>query len=268
MGHEPIDAQTWASWGVDYLKYDNCHNEFEKPLERYPPMRDALNATGRPIFFSLCEWGREDVPSWGHAVGNSWRTTGDISDHWESMLKNLYENDQYAQFAGPGGWNDPDMLEVGNGGMTTTEYISHFSLWCLAKAPLIIGCDITQMSNDTKTILTNTELIAINQDSRGVQGKLIRQAANSTEIWAGPLVDGNVAAILFNKNTTPQLVTVVWDDLQIISSVSCALRDLWAHENLGVFTGSYTATVQPHGVVVLRVVPSYAPNYSSFTSSN
>ena len=175
LGYEEIDAQTYAEWGVDYLKYDNCFNQDKPSKERYPPMRDALNKTGRPIFYSLCQWGEEKVATWGKDVGNSWRTTGDIADNWESMIGIIDENDKWNKYAGPGGWNDPDMLEVGNGGMTTTEYKTHFGLWAISKAPLLIGCDVTQMSQDTKEILTNPEVIAVNQDPLGIQGKKIKK---------------------------------------------------------------------------------------------
>ena len=174
LGYEEIDAQTYAEWGVDYLKYDNCFNNGIKSLDRYPKMRDALNKTGRPIFYSLCQWGEEDVPTWGKDVGNSWRTTGDISDNWNSMIKIIDINDKSYKYAGPGGWNDPDMLEVGNGGMTLTEYKSHFSLWAISKAPLLIGCDVTTMTQEIKDILTNPEVIAINQDALGKQGRKIK----------------------------------------------------------------------------------------------
>ena len=174
LGYEEIDAKTYAEWGVDYLKYDNCYNEGISSLERYPVMRDALNKTGRPIFYSLCQWGEEDVPTWGKAVANSWRTTGDISDNWNSMISIIDINDKSYQYAGPGGWNDPDMLEVGNGGMTLAEYKTHFGLWAISKAPLLIGCDVTTMSKEIKNILTNPEVIAVNQDSLGEQGRKIK----------------------------------------------------------------------------------------------
>merc|ERR1711963_641795 len=261
LGYETIDAQTWTDWKVDYLKYDNCNNEHLRALQRYPPMRDALNATGRPLFFSLCEWGREEVPTWGRAVGNSWRTTPDIKDEWHSMLENLYRNNLAADFAGPGGWNDPDMLEVGNGGMTTTEYRSHFSLWCLMKAPLIIGCDVNNMDEDTRTILLNTEAIAVNQDPRGIQGRLVRSPTTTTSVWTGPLVDGNVAVILFNTGPDPASITLKWNDMNILPTTEVLLRDLWAHQDLGVFKTSYTASVASHDVLMLRVIPSYAINY-------
>jgi alpha-galactosidase len=175
LGHETVDAATFASWGIDYLKYDNCFHDDTPPETRYPVMRDALNASGRPILFSMCEWGIDNPAAWAPSVGNSWRTTGDISDNWEAMITKVDENaPQYAR-SGPGAWNDPDMLEVGNGGMTNEEYITHFSLWAIMKAPLIIGCDIRNMSSETKSILLNKEVIAINQDPLGKQGCVVSQ---------------------------------------------------------------------------------------------
>ncbi|MBO6244579.1 MAG: ricin-type beta-trefoil lectin domain protein [Clostridia bacterium] len=179
LNYEEIDANTYAEWGVDYLKYDNCNNQGIPSLDRYPKMRDCLNKTGHQIFYSLCQWGQENVATWGMEVGNSWRTTGDIEDNWNSMINIIDQNDQWYQYAGPGGWNDPDMLEVGNGGMTLTEYKTHFALWAISKAPLLIGCDITTMTEDIKKILTNPEVIAINQDSLGEQGHKIKR----TEIY-------------------------------------------------------------------------------------
>ena len=175
LDFEEQDANTYAEWGVDYLKYDNCYNKGIPSLERYPPMRDALNKTGRQIFYSLCQWGLEKVATWGKDVGNSWRTTGDIWDSWDSMISIIDTNDQWYEYAGPGGWNDPDMLEVGNGGMTWTEYKTHFGLWSISKAPLIIGCDITTMTDEIKEILTNKEVIAVNQDKLGQQGHKIKR---------------------------------------------------------------------------------------------
>ena len=177
LGYEKEDAETYAEWGIDYLKYDNCFNKNIPSLDRYPKMRDALNHTNHSIFYSICQWGEEEIPKWGKDVGNSWRTTGDISDYWNSMLKIIDLNDQWYQYSGPGGWNDPDMLEVGNGGMTLTEYKTHFSLWAISKAPLIIGCDITKMTEEIKNILTNTEIIAINQDAVGEQGHKIKRTS-------------------------------------------------------------------------------------------
>ena len=174
LGYEDIDAKTYAEWGVDYLKYDNCYNEGISSKVRYPKMGEALNKTGRPIFYSLCQWGEEEVATWGKDVANSWRTTGDISDNWKSMIKIIDINNEWHKYAGQGGWNDPDMLEVGNGGMTITEYKTHFSLWAISKAPLLIGCDVTTMTQEVKDILTNPEVIAIDQDILGEQGKKIK----------------------------------------------------------------------------------------------
>ena len=181
LGYEEIDAKTYADWGVDYLKYDNCYNQEIPAKMRYPNMSKALNETGRPIFYSICNWGEEDIATWGKDVGNSWRTTGDISDNWKSMISIIDANNELSEYAGPGGWNDPDMLEVGNGGMTLTEYKTHFGLWAISKAPLIIGCDVTSMSEEIFNILTNPEVIAVNQDPLGIQGKKIK-ISNITDV--------------------------------------------------------------------------------------
>jgi alpha-galactosidase len=173
-GYEEIDAKTYAEWGVDYLKYDNCLNGGLSSLIRYPRMRDALMKQNKSIFYSICSWGEEDIPTWGKDVGNSWRTTQDIMDNWKSMLNIIDQNNKWYKYGGPGGWNDPDMLEVGNGGMTTIEYRTHFSLWAISKAPLLIGCDVTNMTKDTWDILTNPEVIAVNQDKLGEQGRKIK----------------------------------------------------------------------------------------------
>ena len=174
LNYEEIDAKTYAQWGVDYLKYDNCFNNGEPSLQRYKIMGDALSNSGRNIFFSICNWGLEDVSTWGKKIGNSWRTTEDITDSWKSMIRIIDINNKYYEYASPGGWNDPDMLEVGNGGMSNDEYRVHFGLWAISKAPLIIGCDIINMTKEIKDILTNPEVIAINQDSLGQQGRKIK----------------------------------------------------------------------------------------------
>jgi len=182
LGHEDKDAKTFASWGVDYLKYDNCYRDGTPETVRFGRMSRALKNSGRPIFYSLCEWGYMEVPKWGGMYGNSWRTTGDINDTWSGMLDNIDRNDAYARYAKPGGWNDPDMLEVGNGGMAYDEYVVHFSLWAIAKAPLVIGCDLTRVSKETLGILSNAEVIAINQDRMGVQGKKVKKYGNDLEV--------------------------------------------------------------------------------------
>jgi alpha-galactosidase len=258
LHHEVKDALTYAEWGVDYLKYDNCFSGFEKPEVRYPIMRDALNSTKRKIFYSLCEWGVDNPATWASSVGNSWRTTGDIEDNWKSMISRIDLNNEWATYAGPGGWNDPDMLEVGNGGMTVTEYKSHFSLWALSKAPLLIGTDITNMTKETFEILTNHEIIAINQDPLGVQGKRVSRISVDNEyleVWSGPLSNGSIAVILFNRTSKSNKIEVKWSDIGINEKITCKVRDLWAHKDLGNFLGSFSSEVESHGVIMVTITP-------------
>lgn len=232
--HEVDDANIFASWGVDYLKYDNCFNLGIKPIERYPPMRDALNATGRTIFYSLCEWGVDDPALWANEVGNSWRTTDDINDTWASMTTIADLNDKWAAYAGPGGWNDPDMLEVGNGGMTYQEYRAHFSIWAVMKAPLLIGCDVRNMTAETFEILGNKEVIAVNQDPLGVQGRKVHVSGEDgcEQVWAGPLSGNRLVVALWNRCLEPTTITASWDALGLESSISVLVRDLWEHKDV------------------------------------
>ena len=162
LDYEDIDAADYASWGVDYLKYDNCFNEGRPARDRYTKMRDALLKQKRKIFYSICNWGEDGTHEWGPALGNSWRTTQDISDIWGSVEFNFRLNERYQDISAPGGWNDPDMLEVGNGGLTPEEEKTHFALWAVAKAPLIIGCDLSTVSESSLAILKNKDLIAVN----------------------------------------------------------------------------------------------------------
>jgi len=422
LGHETTDANSYASWGVDYLKYDNCNTDGTPPEKRYPVMRDALNASGRPIFFSMCEWGVDNPATWAPAVGNSWRTTGDISDSWSSMIGKFDTNAPLAQYAGVGAWNDPDMLEIGNGGMTTIEYTTHFSLWAAMKSPLLIGCDITKMSTDTQNILMNDEVIAISQDKLGKQAALVaslyvpndatnvivdtcntadttqqwtvgtdgkirvksngrcldidecntdpngdnvsvfdchaldgihgngehvyrnyssaagrvsgraridcqgknqlwtvsgttiysqlnatfsldvyeggdssqynrnvqvypyHNAANeawtytasngqlknggtgkclaldkgaaNTQVLAGPLSNGCYVLVLLNRGTASADITATWASFGVASTKSFAVRDLWAHKDLGTMTDHFTATAAAHGVVMVKLTPA------------
>ncbi|XP_054820279.1 alpha-galactosidase-like isoform X1 [Prosopis cineraria] len=231
LGHEEQDAITFASWGVDFLKYDNCENLNIRPSERYPKMSEALLNSGRPIFFSMCEWGQEDPALWAKSVANSWRTTGDIEDKWESITSIADQNDKWASYAGPGGWNDPDMLEVGNGGMTTEEYRSHYSIWALAKAPLLIGCDVRAMDKTTFELLSNKEVIAVNQDSLGVQGRKVKSDAG-LEVWAGPLSENRVAVVLWNRSSSKATVTASWSDLGLEQEKVVDARDLWEFRDI------------------------------------
>ncbi|KAL7613441.1 hypothetical protein Lser_V15G08338 [Lactuca serriola] len=254
LGHEEQDAKTFASWGIDYLKYDNCNNQDISPKERYPVMTKALQNSGRPIFYSLCEWGQEDPATWAHGVGNSWRTTGDISDNWDSMTSRADENDKWAAYAKPGGWNDPDMLEVGNGGMTTEEYRSHFSIWALAKAPLLVGCDIRSMSKETYEILSNKEVIAVNQDPLGVQGKKVKKNGD-LEVWAGPLAHNKVVVILWNRGGSTSEITAYWSDIGLKSSTVVKARDLWAHSTRKSVKEHISARVESHACRMYVLTP-------------
>ncbi|MGB7758229.1 MAG: glycoside hydrolase family 27 protein, partial [Bryobacteraceae bacterium] len=230
-GHEQQDARTYAEWGIDYLKYDWCSAGRiyrNKDLQAvYQKMGDALQATGRPIVYSLCEYGMADPWKWGPSVGaNLWRTTGDITDHWSALDYTGFAQNDLAPFAAPGHWNDPDMLEVGNGGMTDDEYRTHMSLWALLASPLLAGNDVRTMSAATREILLNREVIAVDQDASGHQGKRISKQGD-LEIWARSLSGGAFAVGLFNRGLTEADVTVRWSDLGI--SQAQDVRDLWSH---------------------------------------
>ena len=267
QGHEYQDALQYARWGADYLKYDWCNTGTRNAEEAYLTMSTALLSTGRPIVFSICEWGTAKPWLWGKGTGNLWRTTGDISDKWTSkkkwpdgtcceygMVDILDMQIGLESFAGPGHWNDPDMLEVGNGGMTIPEYRAHFSLWALLSAPLIAGNDVRSMSPEIKEILTNSEAIAVNQDKLGREGRRIRKDRD-LEVWAKPLSDGSRAVILFNRGATEADVGVSWEEIAYPNHLSVKVRDLWSHKDVGSFTGKYSAKVPSHSVVMLKITP-------------
>ncbi|KAK7340067.1 hypothetical protein VNO77_20759 [Canavalia gladiata] len=257
LGHEFQDAKTFASWGIDYLKYDNCNNQGIKPTARYPIMTRALMKAGRPIFFSLCEWGDMHPALWGAEVGNSWRTTDDIGDNWESMISRADQNEVYADYARPGGWNDPDMLEIGNGGMTKDEYIVHFSLWAISKAPLLLGFDVRNLAKDALEIVSNKEVIAVNQDSLGVQAKKVRMEG-SLEVWAGPLSGYRVAVVLLNRGLLRSDITANWDDIGIPPKSIVEARDLWEHKTLKrPFVDNLTTIVDPHACKMYVLKPKF-----------
>ncbi|XP_062189714.1 alpha-galactosidase 3 isoform X2 [Phragmites australis] len=263
--HEKDDADLFASWGVDYLKYDNCYNLGIKPQKRYPPMRDALNSTGRQIFYSLCEWGQDDPALWAGKVGNSWRTTDDIVDTWKSMTDIADKNNKWASYAGPGGWNDPDMLEVGNGGMTFAEYRSHFSIWALMKAPLLIGCDVRNMTSETLEILSNKEVIQVNQDPLGVQGrKILGQGKyGCREVWAGPLSGNRLAVALWNRCSETGNITMKLPAVGLDGSSAYSVRDLWKHETLSEnVVGTFGAQVDVHDCKMYIFTPAVSVSSS------
>jgi len=254
LGYEDIDAQTYAEWGVDYLKYDNCYNTGVPGIDRYSRMRDAIEKTGRSMVYSICSWGEENVATWAAEVGNSWRTTADIEDKWESFLDILDQQVGLEKYSSPGSWNDPDMLEVGNGGMTDNEYQAHFALWALLKAPLIIGCDVTNMSEATKKILMNEDIIAINQDPLGKQGRRISRIDTDTgalEVWAGETIKGTVIMML-NRSETKTKITANFKDCGYDYPAGYMV-DLISKKHHGMVEDSFSAEVEPHSVVVMKI---------------
>ncbi|MFJ4201006.1 NPCBM/NEW2 domain-containing protein [Streptomyces sviceus] len=251
LGHEYSDARQFADWGVDYLKYDNCNNQGVDARLRYTTMRDALEATGRPIVYSICEWGQNKPWEWAADVGHLWRTTGDISDTWGSMLSILKQNLPLAPHAGPGHWNDPDMLEVGNGGMTDTEYRSHFSMWSVMAAPLLIGSDLRSASPATFEILSNKEVIAVDQDPLGMQGTVV-SSGGGRWVVAKEMKDGSRTVALFNESGSPQRIATTAAALGLPDADAYTLRDLWQHRSYNT-AGPISATVPAHGTVLVRV---------------
>jgi alpha-galactosidase len=253
FGHEEQDARMYAEWGMDYLKYDYCSfkGDVDAQIAAYEKMHDALVKTGRPIVFSLCQYGMDRVWSWGPTVGgNLWRTTEDISDDYWRMAYIGFGQSGLERFAEPGHWNDPDMLEVGNGHMTHDEYLTHMSLWCILAAPLLAGNDLAQMTPETSEILTNPEVIAVDQDPAGIQGWRAAQEG-PLEVWVKPLSDGSRAVGLFNRGESMMPVTAYFRDIGVGDTAS--VRDLWTKTDLGVVQDHFTAKVPKHGVVLLKV---------------
>ena len=266
--HEAQDAATYAKWGFDYLKYDWCsygsvvYGDHSLPAlqKPYNVMGAALASSPRDIVFSLCQYGDGDVWKWGASTGgNSWRTTGDIQDNWGS-LHSIYESQAgHSVYAGPGHWNDPDMLMVGVVGFGNThpthlspnEQVLHISMWCLLSSPLLIGCDMTKLDPLTLTLLTNDEALDINQDPLGKPAGLISKDANDGEVWARPLFDGTHAVGLINGDSEPRTLSVSWSALGVFGPQS--VRDLWLHKNAGSFSSSYAVEVPAHGAVLLKV---------------
>jgi len=264
-GHEFQDAIQYASWGVDYLKYDWCNSESLDAKAAYETMALALRATGRPIVFSICEWGTNRPATWAASVGgNLWRTTGDIYDAWQGLA---HDNEWFGVldildlqvglegYAGPGHWNDPDMLEVGNGGMTLDEYRAHFALWAMLAAPLISGNDLSTMTAETTAILTNREIIAVDQDPLGLQGRRALKQGDA-EIWVRPLAGGSQAVLLLNRGAARRRIVADWDTLRWPSFLQAEVRDLWQHSNLQRASGSIAMEVAPHAAVILTVTPA------------
>lgn len=261
-GYEFQDARQYAAWGVDYLKYDWCNHGTQNSEAAYSLMRDALKKAGRPIVFSICEWGSTKPWLWAGEVGNLWRTTGDITDCWDckrdwggaGFIRILDLQNGLESYAGPGHWNDPDMLEVGNGGLNAIESRAHFSLWAILAAPLMAGNDIRTMTPEIKAILTNKEVIAIDQDPLGRQGRKVRDDGDF-EVWSKELADGSRAVALLNRSAAGKEMTIAWHDIGYPDRIAAAVRDLWAGKELGKRTGAFSAAVPSHGVVMVRVTP-------------
>ncbi len=250
LNHEDQDAKTYASWGIDYVKIDWCNSEGLDPEVQYAKFRDALVHSGRPIVFSICNWGVKTPWRWGPTTGNLWRTTGDINDTYDRMTLIGFGQNGLEKFAGPGHWNDPDMLEVGNGGMKRDEYRTHMALWAILAAPLLAGNDLRSMSPETKELLMNSEILAVDQDAKGVQGRRVWQEG-PLEIWVKPLADGSQAVGLFNRSESATKMTL--DFKSIGAPASAKLRDLLDHKDLGTIQNSYSADVPTHGVMLVKV---------------
>jgi alpha-galactosidase len=271
-GHEYQDARLYASWDVDYLKYDWCNTDSLNAREAYITMSKALKATGRPIVFSLCEWGNHQPWLWGKGVGQLWRSTGDICNQFDkdknigtwtasSVMTIVDKQDKIRQYAGPGHWNDPDMLEVGNG-MSVSEDRAHFSLWCMLAAPLMAGNDLRKMSPQTHEFLSNKEAIAVDQDSLGIQGFRF-YAFDGLEIWVKPLSKQDVAVCFLNRSGHPQNINYVWEEHKLQDVIShlninftedtYKVRDLWAKKDLGTTKKVFKQVIASHDVVMLRL---------------
>ena len=268
-GYEEEDAQTFAEWGVDFLKYDFCfHPVGVDGRLCYERMGQALRATGRPIVFSLCEWGSMKPWLWAgsRAGGHMWRTTGDIKDSWESVANIGFERQQDLHpYAGPGRWNDPDMLVVGmggeghvaRGGCTFEEYRTHFTLWCILAAPLMIGCDVRSMDDEAREILLNPEVIAVDQDPLGRQGYRLGNQGRGVEIWKKPLEDGSIAVGMFCRQDDHGGPAIVpWESIGLHDRRPCRVRDLWAREDMGVFTRRFIAEIpEAHACRLFKLTP-------------
>lgn len=271
-GFEEQDAQLWASWGIDFLKYDYCHapREQAEAIDRYARMGEALRKTGREFLYSLCEWGGQAPHLWGRKVGgHMWRVSADVFDSWVNLwMDGWYATgidaaidiaDEVHAYGGPGGWNDLDMLVVGlkgkgqiaGTGMSFVEYQTHMSFWVLACSPLMIGCDIRRLDSDTASLLMNREVLAVNQDSLGVPARRVKQIGTS-EIWTKPLADGSVAVSVINRGSRPEDVTVRARDIGLLDGAKLA-RNLWTQQDSAEFKTELVQRVHPHQTVLLKV---------------
>ena len=273
-GFEDQDAQLWARWGIDFLKYDYCNAPQEQSvaMERYARMGEALRNTGREFLYSLCEWGNQSPHLWARKVGgHMWRVSGDVYDSWINIWLNTWYSigvdvsidiaNEVHEYGGPGGWNDLDMLVVGlkgkgqiaGSGMSFVEYQTHMSVWCMACSPLMIGCDIRKLDSDTASLLMNRAVLDINQDALGIPARRVRQIGQC-EIWTKPLADKSVAVSVINRSSRPEDVTVKARDIAMLNAPKLA-RNLWTQEDIADFKNDFIQRVQPHETVLLKVIP-------------
>ncbi len=273
-GFEDQDAQLWAGWGIDFLKYDYCNAPQEQSvaMERYARMGEALRNTGREFLYSLCEWGNQSPHLWARKVGgHMWRVSGDVYDSWINIWLNTWYSigvdvsidiaNEVHEYGGPGGWNDLDMLVVGlkgkgqiaGSGMSFVEYQTHMSVWCMACSPLMIGCDIRKLDSDTASLLMNRAVLDINQDALGIPARRVRQIGQC-EIWTKPLADKSVAVSVINRSSRPEDVTVKARDIAMLNAPKLA-RNLWTQEDIADFKNDFIQRVQPHETVLLKVIP-------------
>ncbi len=272
-GHEYQDAIAYASWGIDYLKYDWCNTGEMNAKEAYITMRDAIYSAGRPMVLSICEWGTDKPWTWGADIGHLWRTTGDITDCWDcelghgswvsnGIMRILDMQKDLRQYSGPGHWNDPDMMEVGNA-LSINESRAHFSMWCMLAAPLIAGNDIRNMNREITDILTNKEVVAVDQDSLGIQGFRLYDYGE-VEIWVKPLVNDEWAFCFLNRSDTPQPVELKWNENPIYDGVSgkkveftrstYSIKDLWSGKLTGTTENIFKGTIPARDVILVRLV--------------
>jgi alpha-galactosidase len=271
-GFEEQDANLWASWGIDFLKYDYCNapQEQSAAMERYARMGEALRKTGREFLYSLCEWGNQSPHLWGRNVGgHMWRVSGDVYDSWVNVWMDGWyaigvdvsidiAQDVHAH-AGPGGWNDLDMLVVGlkgkgqiaGNGMSFAEYQTHMSLWCMACSPLMIGCDIRKLDSETASLLMNRAVLAVNQDPLGIPARGIKQIG-ACETWTKPLADSSVAVSIINRGSRPADVSVAARDIGMLDTPKLA-HNLWTGQDIADFKVELTQRVQPHETILLKI---------------
>jgi alpha-galactosidase len=268
LNHEEQDAETYAEWGIDYLKYDLCSYsgvmraqfpndqaaQNKMMRDAYEKMHQAIVKTGRPMVYSLCQYGWDSVWEWGPQVGaNLWRTTGDISANFDRMSTIGRGQAGLEKYAAPGHWNDPDMLEVGNGRLTHDENVTHMTLWAMLAAPLIAGNNLTQMTPDVASILMNKEAIAIDQDALGKQGSRFMKHPGK-QIWSKELSGGDWAVCFFNDSDEAVQLRIDWAHLSFLKG-AYRVRDVWQKKDLGRNEGEFRAPLPSHDVVLLRLTP-------------